>query len=1348
MSSTASRGPDRGGWRRAIALVTALTFVAALIPAAAFAKPPVTVPPPTYPLTGTVRAWDGSTPLKSVTVDVYTPAGDWVTTVVTDAMGDFTVNAPAGDYRLGFDPRIPNVADSLQYLGGYYSSYSSVAAAWADATDIPLSTGGTAVGDVYLDTGTAWTGTVSGAGFGVLPFATVTAIDVTDPGRVYATTADSTGWYYLVAPAGSYYLFFEPDRSATPQFLSRYWNGAIDQAHATKVAGDRGATSTGVDQTLPEGGFLEGMVYKPGGSVAATGVSVSVWDEGAQMGSTFSDEITGGWKIGPLEPGRPVSIVFDPDWGPAFDAASSFNAVHGTSYVMQTWDNRSFKDPRLETPVAGSTITGINATLDNGGSITGEVQDPSGNQLAGVLVTLSGQGSGVFVETTTTTGGAYTAGNLPRDHWDAYAKPQAYNEANNTDFLPTWYDDNPIILSGTATAAPSPLVLQPGARISGRVMNSSSVGLVGVDVYAHLADGNDTPVLTKSTGSGVYALRGVPEARMKVEFDPWQYNDTWGTGWVGEYSDSKATFRTADVMRTVAGTAINGVDARLARGGTITGIVRGPGGVPLDGAYVQLYDSDGVEVTGAGSSTYAVGGVYTLSAVRPGIYKVKATSGAAVDGFGAPLVYPARWYNGKRWASEADNIVVAAGSVLSSINIQLLNGPVVSGTVLGDGGVPLEKVDVVLRDPTGNEWDRASTAIDGSYSLNYPNDIIPGTYYVQFDPAPHNATYAASYGMAYYQWPTASAASVAAANPVTLGYGSVVGSINGRLSTTGAGQIFGTAVVRNAGTNPYEPGTFYSVRAWERFGTTWRPVAQAAVDAPSGDFTIKGLRQGVPYKLSFEDEDIGLAPYPLAGTYGRQFWVDDSPATSSVSWPEIATTITPGPSPSSRTFAVQKGGLFTVFAWDQTPGEPLENVDVYAEYRKDGVWWPIGGTGYVGYTTAGGELDLPSEAAYDIPMMPGEYRFRFEREGYDTVWFEDALTSADASSVALTPFDPLAWTDVRVEQTMYPSGLTSAAIAGADRYQVAADLARIAYPGFTGVTNVVIASGLEKAAADPLSAGGLAGVYGAPILLVRQDRLTITSPTAAALSQISAANPGSKIKIWIVGGPVSVPEALKTQITKALGGTGRLAGYTRFTGADRYTVAASVAAHVRSKTGNAGCFITNASAPLHFWDALAVSPVSYRMHYPVLLTKAGSIPAATKAEAAKYLTRYVIGDATHVPESVRAALTADRISGTTRADVAARFAEKAWERGWTGIGTVAVGNKLPDSLVGGATMGALGGSMLYTGDGVNTARTLDPRTAQFFTNYNMSITDVMILGGPASMDKPTLMRLIEGARAK
>jgi ell wall binding domain 2 (CWB2) len=327
--------------------------------------------------------------------------------------------------------------------------------------------------------------------------------------------------------------------------------------------------------------------------------------------------------------------------------------------------------------------------------------------------------------------------------------------------------------------------------------------------------------------------------------------------------------------------------------------------------------------------------------------------------------------------------------------------------------------------------------------------------------------------------------------------------------------------------------------------------------------------------------------------------------------------------------------------------------------------------------------------------------------------------------------------------------------AAPDRYALAANLALEGWPGWTGVTDVVVACGADRAAADPLAASGLAGVYNAPIMLVQTDptRVVVPDATKNALAAIRTAT-GTKPQIHVVGGPASVT-AGQLAVLKAYDKDGVV---DRIGGADRYAVAAGIAARMRSKLG-AGypktALFCNGHDAAFFWNALAAGPIAYKQHFPILLTTKSGIPAATNGQKASYTTRYLVGTPTDTYDGVRTALGATRIGWRTadggaydRTLVAREVAETGGAKHWIGYGdalsisAISIANRLADALVGGTFTGRENGALLFA----YSAAYLDqPRQIAIYGDYPVGYNeeflvgrrdlgdDAWILGGTASV---------------
>lgn len=313
-------------------------------------------------------------------------------------------------------------------------------------------------------------------------------------------------------------------------------------------------------------------------------------------------------------------------------------------------------------------------------------------------------------------------------------------------------------------------------------------------------------------------------------------------------------------------------------------------------------------------------------------------------------------------------------------------------------------------------------------------------------------------------------------------------------------------------------------------------------------------------------------------------------------------------------------------------------------------------------------------------------------------------------------------------------------VQGAVRYDVSSNLARRGWDptgdrSWPGVTRLIVASGEDKAAADPLSAAGLAGLYGVPILLVKSDPKAALPPaTAAIIAEVAAAHPG--VQIHIVGGPASVPDKTWERI-RAIRGVSSVKD--RLSGRDRYEVTAAIANRmidVRGTAGIPGVLIVSAENPAAFYDALAVSPAAYVKQMPMLGVRGNSVPASVSAVLARLAgkPRYVVNSSVYISPVVASATGASsRIAGSANRYVAAhQIAEFSLAQGWLHSRDTALAAKLPDALCGGAFLGKRGGVMLFTD---STAR-LQPDVIGYMNGHRADVWNAWILGGPVSVTSP------------
>lgn len=384
---------------------------------------------------------------------------------------------------------------------------------------------------------------------------------------------------------------------------------------------------------------------------------------------------------------------------------------------------------------------------------------------------------------------------------------------------------------------------------------------------------------------------------------------------------------------------------------------------------------------------------------------------------------------------------------------------------------------------------------------------------------------------------------------------------------------------------------------------------------------------------------------------------------------------------------------------------------------------------------------------YSFTGLPvGTHDIRFVADGFEPLDDTFVITAGgstvlDVMLVAeITPDDPVAriWDDNRF------SG--SVAIAEST-FDTDPDTAGVQWGD---LRHIVIASGEDRAAADPLAAAGLCGAYDAPLFLV--SRTSVTPEVEAAIGDIVDEAAGN-VMIHVVGGPVSVPNARITEIQAAVGAGAKLQSERILSSGDRYDLAGAIAVRMADLLGDPEVILlANGADSSKFFDALALSPIAAAQGYPILLVSRDDLPDGT-VDALDAIApdpdaiEVIIGGgpatvSTDLEDAFEAVLGDDdvaRWSGATRYETAIAIADGAVGRGWLNRETVGVAAKLPDALSGGAAVGLEGGVLVLT-----ESTRLTPATRVWLETHAAHIQRVIVFGGPLSV-VPGVVTAIEDA---
>ena len=314
-----------------------------------------------------------------------------------------------------------------------------------------------------------------------------------------------------------------------------------------------------------------------------------------------------------------------------------------------------------------------------------------------------------------------------------------------------------------------------------------------------------------------------------------------------------------------------------------------------------------------------------------------------------------------------------------------------------------------------------------------------------------------------------------------------------------------------------------------------------------------------------------------------------------------------------------------------------------------------------------------------------------------TATLTSAVKDATGNALATT-----SWT--------FTTGKTAPRIWGDDRYATATALSASTFKA--GAPVVYIATG--GTFPDALAGGPAARIKGGPILLALST--SIPDATKAELARLKPA------QIVVLGGPNAIADRVLTDLRAYTAGS-----VSRVWGADRYATAAAISAATFSSAS-----VVYVATGENFPDALAAGAVAAAAKAPLLLVRAGSIPAQTAAELARLKPAriVVVGSAGAVSEGVAAALathaTVSRVSGADRYASAAALSAASFAANGPGTVYVATGKVFPDGLTAGPIAGLRNGPLLLVpGTSLPSSvaaelRRLDP-------------THVVIVGGPQAI---------------
>jgi len=1298
-------------------------------------------------ISGTVTELAGGAPLADVSVAVYEfSAGVWTpyTFTLTDVDGFYDIGGlPTGLYRVQF------VDGTLTYAPEYYDGAFSLSAATPVAVTAPDTTS-------FIDAALSAAGTISG---------TVTAADLVTPvadvmvvayqnvvGDTYEWQSepawtDANGNYTITGlPSGDFTVgFFDTSGLYVPQV---FYDGAYLLSSGTPVSVTVGADTNPIDAVLEAYGTVAGTVTAAGTGLPLEGEWVEVFRDNAGVWELMAELVTlpdGSYDTGPLPPGTYIarfgatSIAYQPEYydGVLLEAdATPFAVVPGVTTtgidasldpnvtvtatgVDKIYDGTTTAEVTLATvgvdPGDDVTATYVTAVFDDKNVGTGKTVSVTG-------IALSGADAGKYqlLDTTASTtaditaleiSGAFTAADKVFDGTtDATVLTRSVVGAITGD---------DVVLSGGTASFDTPdvgankTVTLTGATLSGADAGNYTLSAAPIQTTADITAATATVTITGAVAvSKTYdgttdatvdftaaTLVGVTPGDV-VTIDSSAYTASFDTMDVGvdkpvtvagvvlagadagNYTLTQPTGLTADITaagltvsaavaipKTYDGTTDATVDFTLA---SLTGVVLGDVVTIDSSAYTASFDTKDVGV----DKPVTVAGV-ALAGADAGNYTLTQPAGLTAD----------------ITALEISGAFTAADKVFDGTTDAVVLTRSLVGAITGD--------DVVLSGGTAS-FDTPDVGVNKTVTLTGAtlSGVDAGNYTLSAAPIQTTADITAATATVTITGAVAVSKTYDGTTDATVDFtaATLVGVTPGDIVTIDSSAYTASFDTKDVGVD--KPVTVAGVALAGADAGNYTLTQPAGLTADITALEISGAFTAADKVFDGTTDAVVLTRSLVGAITGDDVVL--SGGTASFDTPDVGVNKTV--TLTGATLSGVDAGNYTLSAApiqttaDITP-RPI-TVTANDASKAVGSADPV-----LTYTVTSGSLVSGDGFTGVLSRAPGEVVGTYPiAQGTLALTANYNITFVGATfTITSTPVDRLS---------------------GGTRYTTSIAIAAEAYPSWTGVTHVILASGEDRAQPDVLTAAGLAGVLDAPLLLV---------PSASVSADVEDALRGmpTGVIVHIVGGPIAVSSNVENQVRAYP----NVAGVDRVAGPDRYSTAAEVARRMeielvaQGQTLPTTTLITNGNTPGAMFDALAASAISAHNHFPVLLVRLDSVPAETTAvlNELDLTNRYIVGGTAAISNGVASSLgvsASNRIAGATRYSTATAAATRAKTEGWLTNSILGLAARIPDAATGGAYMGRLDGALVYV-----TTAGVPAETASYLTAVKDSVDSAMVFGG-------------------
>ncbi|MBI5871455.1 MAG: carboxypeptidase regulatory-like domain-containing protein, partial [Actinobacteria bacterium] len=702
------------------------------------------------------------------------------------------------------------------------------------------------------------------------------------------------------------------------------------------------------------------------------GVMVDIYDASQnQVTGTLTDQ-NGDYSVSGLQTGS-YKVNFNP-WHLNFSAE---------------WYADGF-DFAAATPVSvtsGAITSGVDVALAAGGTVTGRITNPFGEPASGVVVNIYEENC--FNENEellppVASGVSDAEGNYSIEGIYSGNYRIMYLPTTESNLVPEAYSDKPYLnwsdlvgIQGGHVTAGIDATLNYYGTMSGRVTDENGQGIGGIIVVALCGDCIFGEQAT-TEADGTYTIKRLWDDDFSVRFFSEHTRPSYLAEWYDNIPLSEATYGETTMVHVEMGKDTGGIDADLAFGGEINGVITDPSGQPLAGVPVFLGPSTGLYPSYKFSEA---DGSYYFDRLPAGDYNVTFNWG-----INPSLPYLVESYNDKVGYYSGDPIPVGAGQTVAGINAQLNDAAQFSGTVTDSLSQPIANVEVMLKSPnTTTTCDR--TDADGTYRCG---QIAPGTYQVKFcaydiDPSYVCESYSNHTAPMRYDF--------TGADNLVLTAGQHTTGIDAQLES--GGQITGRV------TDQYgQSATYIDVFVYNEAG---QQITNTTTNT-NGEYQLGGMPAG-SYKVYFSPQSWRLNAVPE--------WYNDKPDSASAD----LVVVTGGQTTAgidAQLASNRISGRVTNEA-----GEPIEGIWVKIKSSTN----PNTNYSQRSQTNANGEYVITN-------LQPGDWKLVFTDENpdlfqhvpYATEWYNDKTTWETADTISLILGQEVSNVDAQLSRSPVISG--------------------------------------------------------------------------------------------------------------------------------------------------------------------------------------------------------------------------------------------------------------------------------------------------------------------------------------